>query len=115
MLPVITGRINQNHMIRYFMTFNVPQSRLQAALKIIENYFDELDGGGPGGMRSQCYTAGDKDYQFVHIEGFKKESVANKHFASRIFREYIHQLSAVCETPPSFSRLQQQHTFESIY
>jgi len=102
-------------MIRYIMPFTVPQNRLSAAEKIIENYFNELGSGGPGGMRSQCYTAGDSDCQFVHIEGFKKESVANKHFVSRIFREYIHQLSALCETQVSFSRLQQEHTFESIY
>jgi hypothetical protein len=102
-------------MVRYIMPFTVPSARLNAALDIIGNYFDELDRGGPGGMRSQCYSTSENDCQFVHIEGFKKEAVANKHFVSKLFREYIRQLSAVCETPVTFSRLYQQQSFESIY
>src|SRR5262245_29907291 len=102
-LPIFLNK--PGPMVRYIMPFTVPGGRLNAAMKIIENYFDELDSSGPGGMRSQCYSTSDNDSHFVHIEGFKKESVANKHFSSKIFREYLQKLSGICETSVSFSRL----------
>lgn len=102
-------------MIRYIMSFSVPRGRENAAVKVIENYFDALQKHGPAGMRSQCYADNEDACRFVHIKGFKKESVANQHFRSPVFREYIEQLAGLCETAPSFSRLQQQKTFESIY
>ncbi len=102
-------------MVRYFMSFSVPKGREQSAQKVIDSYFNALQKHGPGGMRSQCYADYDKEGDFVHIKSFKKESVANHHFRSAVFREYIQQLAAVCEITPAFSRLQQQQTFESIY
>ena len=97
------------------MSFTVEEGREDSALKVISRYFDALHQNGPGGMRSQCYADHDKDGCFVHIKSFKKESVANHHFKSAAFREYISQLAALCREMPSFSRLQQQETFESIY
>jgi hypothetical protein len=98
------------------MSFSVPQGRQNAAQKIIDNYFEALEKSGPAGMRSQCYASNDDDCRFVHIKGFKKESVANQHFRSSTFKNYIDQLTALCEGQHlSFLRLQQQHTFESIY
>lgn len=102
-------------MVRYFMSFAVPAGRDQAAEQIIEDYFDQLDHQGPGGMRSQCYATPDEEGRFVHIKSFKKESIAHQHFRSAIFREYIHKLAGICGQKPVFSRLQQQQTFESIY
>ena len=102
-------------MVRYIMSFSVPEGREQTAQKIIDNYFNELQKHGPGGMRSQCYADHDKDGNFVHIKSFKKESVANQHFKSFVFRDYIQQLASLCGNTPAFSRLQQQQTFESIY
>jgi quinol monooxygenase YgiN len=102
-------------MIRYIMAFSVPEGRQQSAQKVIDHYFDALYKHGPGGMRSQCYSDNDNECQFVHIKSFKKESVANQHFRSPGFREYIQQLTALCGRSPAFSRLQQQQTFESIY
>ncbi len=102
-------------MIRYIMSFAVPNGRQQTAQKVIDHYFDALSKHGPGGMRSQCYSVNDNECRFVHIKSFKKESVANQHFRSPGFREYIQQLTALCGIPPSFSRLQPEQTFESIY
>jgi len=114
---ILTTAQNQNAtlMVRYVMSFTVPQDRQQSAQKIIDHYFDELYKHGPGGMRSQCYADYNNACNFIHIKSFKKESVANHHFKSGTFREYVEQLSSLCGSQPSFSRLQQQQTFESIY
>jgi quinol monooxygenase YgiN len=97
------------------MSFSVPESREEIAQKVISHYFDALHKQGPGGMRSQCYADYDMEGKFVHIKSFKKESVANHHFRSAAFREYIQKLADLCGSQPSFSRLQQWETFESIY
>jgi len=97
------------------MSFSVPESREQTAQKVISHYFDALHKHGPGGMRSQCYADYDEEGKFVHIKSFKKESVANHHFRSAVFREYVQKLTELCGSQPSFSRLQQWETFESIY
>lgn len=102
-------------MVRYIMSFSVPEGRERMAQKIIDVYFDALYKHGPGGMRSQCYATNENECNFVHIKSFKKESVANQHFKSGTFREYVQQLASLCGNMPSFSRLQQQQTFESIY
>ncbi|MBI5857247.1 MAG: hypothetical protein HZB42_06320 [Sphingobacteriales bacterium] len=102
-------------MVRYIMSFTVPQGREQSAQKIIAGYFESLHKQGPGGMRSQCYADYDNDGIFIHIKSFKKESIANHHFRSATFRDYVQQLAALCGNTPVFSRLQQQKTFESIY
>ncbi len=102
-------------MVRYVMSFTVPPDRQRSAQKVIDQYFDALYKHGPGGMRSQCYADYDNECNFVHIKSFKKESVANQHFKSGTFREYVQQLASLCGRTPSFSRLQQQQTFESIY
>jgi quinol monooxygenase YgiN len=102
-------------MVRYVMSFSVPPGRQQSAQKVIDLYFDALYKHGPGGMRSQCYADYDNTCNFVHIKSFKRESVANHHFKSGTFREYVEQLASLCGSKPSFSRLQQQQTFESIY
>ena len=97
------------------MSFAVPSGRLQSAQKAIDTYFEELYKNGPGGMRSQCYSDNNDACSFVHIKSFKKESVANQHFKSSVFRNYIQQLEVFCEKRPAFSRLQQEQSFESIY
>ena len=102
-------------MVRYLMSFSVPENARGSAQKIIDDYFEDLYKSGPGGMRSQCYASHDNDCSFVHIKSFKRESVANQHFRSTPFREYIRQLAALCGIRPEFSRLHQQQTFESIY
>ncbi len=102
-------------MVRYFMSFSVPQDRQQSAQKVIDHYFDALYKHGPGGMRSQCYADYNNECSFVHIKSFKRESVANQHFKSGTFREYLQQLASLSGSTPCFSRLQQQQTFESIY
>ena len=83
-------------MVRYIMSFTVPEGRQQSAQKIINNYFDSLSKHGPGGMRSQCYADDNSNGSFVHIKSFKKESVANHHFRSATFRDYVQQLAALC-------------------
>lgn len=102
-------------MIRYIMSFSVPEGKQQAAQKAIDSYFNDLYKHGPGGMRSQCYSDNDDECIFVHLKSFKKEAVANQHFKSLPFKEYIRELSALCDSYPAFSRLQQENTFESIY
>ncbi len=102
-------------MIRYIMSFSVPQGQQQSAQKAIDTYFEDLYKNGPGGMRSQCYSDNNDECSFVHIKSFRKESVANQHFKSSIFRNYIQQIAALCNSRPSFSRLHQEQSFESIY
>ena len=97
------------------MSFSVLQGRQQSAQKIIDHYFDALYKHGLGGMRSQCYADYDNACSFIHIKSFKRESVANHHFKSGTFRDYVQQLASLCGNVPSFLRLQQQQTFESIY
>lgn len=102
-------------MVRYFMSFSVPDGRQQTAQRIIDQYFDELYKNGPGGMRSQCYSDNNNESIFIHLKSFKKEAVANQHFKSATFREYLQKLAELCGQRPGFSRLMQQQTFESIY
>jgi quinol monooxygenase YgiN len=97
------------------MSFSVPDGRQQTAQRIIDQYFDELYKNGPGGMRSQCYSDNENDNTFIHLKSFKKEAVANQHFKSATFREYVQKLAELCGQRPGFSRLMQQQTFESIY
>lgn len=97
------------------MSFHIPESQWQTAAKVINSYFDALQKNGPGGMRSQCYEANDGENNFVHIKSFKKEAIANHHFKSAIFREYLQKLTTISGKVPSFSKLYQQQTFESIY
>lgn len=102
-------------MVRYIMSFSVPPDQQEAAQNIIDDYFEALYQHGPGGMRSQCYATSEDEGSFVHIKSFKRESVANQHFRSATFREYVQRLAALCGKALSFSRLTQQQTFESIY
>ncbi len=102
-------------MVRYIMSFTAAEGRQDSVQKVIDTYFDALHKQGPGGMRSQCYAENDDESNFVHIKSFKKESVANHHFKSAIFRDYIEKLAVLCNGRPGFSRLHQQQTFESIY
>jgi hypothetical protein len=97
------------------MSFTVPDNQRHSTQKIIDLYFDALQKNGPGGMRSQCYETNDNEACFVHIKSFKKEAIANHHFKSAIFREYLQKLVSVCGKELGFSRLMQQQTFESIY
>ncbi len=102
-------------MVRYIMSFTVPDDQRQSIQKIINLYFTALQKNGPGGMRSQCYETNDSETCFVHIKSFKKEAIANHHFKSAIFKEYLQKLVSICGKNLSFSRLMQQQTFESIY
>jgi hypothetical protein len=97
------------------MSFSVPEDRQTTAQQIIDDYFEALYKNGPAGMRSQCYADNDNECNFIHIKSFKKEAVANHHFKSATFREYIQQIANLCGSRPGFSRLLQQQTFESIY
>ena len=113
----ITGCITKTVcvMVRYIMSFTVPPGRQEDAQKIIDDYFEELYQHGPGGMRSQCYASNKNDCDFVHIKSFRKESIANQHFRTPAFLQYVRQLASLCGDTPSFIRLLQQQTFESIY
>lgn len=102
-------------MVRYIMSFHIPESQLQSATKIINSYFDALQKSGPAGMRSQCYEANDGENNFVHIKSFKKEAIANHHFKSSIYKEYLQKLIAISGKDLYFAKLYQQQTFESIY
>ncbi len=102
-------------MVRYIMSFTVPPGRQDDAQKIIDDYFEELYQHGPGGMRSQCYASHKDDCAFVHIKSFRRESIANQHFRTTGFLQYIQHLSALCLEVPNFTKLLQQQTFESIY
>lgn len=112
-----SGLLHQNNcsMVRYIMCFKVPDGCQELAQKIIDHYFDALHKNGPGGMRSQCYTNNENEDSYVHIKSFKKEAVANHHFKSASFRDYLDELATLCKSKLCFSRLQQQQTFESIY
>jgi quinol monooxygenase YgiN len=97
------------------MSFIVPKEQQRSVQKIIDHYFEALNKSGPGGMRSQCYADARDECKFFHIKSFKRESVANHHFKSGTFRQYLNELASVCGNEPEISRLEQQKTFESIY
>lgn len=44
-------------MIRYIMAFSVPPGKQQAAQKIIDNYFHDLDKHGPVGCAASVIRA----------------------------------------------------------
>ena len=102
-------------MVRYVMSFSVPQQLVGTVQQVINHYFDDLSKHGPGGMRSQCYADYNDQCRFFHIKSFRRESVANQHFKSGSFRKYIHELAEICGDIPVFSKLEQRKTFESIY
>ncbi len=102
-------------MVRYIMSFYIPEEEQQKAQKIIDYYFNALQKNGPAGMRSQCYEANDDDNNYVHIKSFKKEATANHHFKSALFKEYLEKLENLSGMKLSFAKLYQQQTFESIY
>lgn len=102
-------------MVRYIMSFKVPENSQQTVQQVLNQYFNELQRSGPGGMRSQCYASDDDLCSFVHIKSFKKESIANHHFRSAVFRQYLDKLAHITGEQLSFSRLHQHKTFESIY
>lgn len=102
-------------MVRYYMSFSIPEGRQQTAQKIIEQYFDALYKHGPGGMRSQCYADDTNDLTFIHLKSFKKEAIANQHFKSATFKEYLQKLGELAGNRLGFSTMMQQQTFESIY
>lgn len=102
-------------MVRYIMFYTVPKGRQSSAQQIISSYYQMLYRQGPGGMRSQCDATNEDECRLVHIKSFKKESVANHHFRSATFREYLLKIAAISGSPPTFSRLIQKQTFESIY
>ncbi|MCB0741950.1 MAG: hypothetical protein R2796_10325 [Chitinophagaceae bacterium] len=102
-------------MVRYFMTFHIRDEQIDAAAKIINAYFDALEKGGPGGMRSQCYETDHHEHNYIHIKSFKKDAVARHHFKSGICKKYLQQLMQLCGQDLHFTKLYQQQTFESIY
>jgi quinol monooxygenase YgiN len=102
-------------MVRYIMSFKVPENSQHTVQQVVNQYFNELQQSGPGGMRSQCYASHDDQCNFVHIKSFKKESIAHHHFRSAIFRQYLDKLALIIGEQLSFSKLHQQKTFESIY
>lgn len=102
-------------MVRYIMSVKVPFEKLQETRKVINRYFYDLEKNGPGGMRSQCYASNDDHCCIIHIKSFRKESVAHHHFRSAIFRGYMQELHQLTGQTVTFSKLNQQKTFESIY
>jgi hypothetical protein len=97
------------------MSFSVPREQQDLVQQVINHYFDALSKHGPGGMRSQCYADFHDACRFFHIKSFRRESVANQHFKSGSFRQYINELAGICGITPAFSKLEQRKTFESIY
>jgi hypothetical protein len=102
-------------MVRYILSFTVPEENLPSAQKIINRYFDELDKSGPGGMRSFCYCSEEDSNNFIQINSYRKESVANKDMRSNYTVKLVNELQAICNQPLSFNKVATFDAFESIY
>ena len=102
-------------MVRYILSFKVPDDKQTDAQKIINRYFDELSKTGPGGMRSFCYRSEEEDGCFIHINTYRKESVANKDLRSPYTSSFVNDLKQICSGPVSFNKMETFDSFESIY
>jgi hypothetical protein len=102
-------------MVRYVLSFTVPEEKLAAAQKIINQYFDELNICGPGGMRSFCYCSEQNSNSFVQINTYRKESVANKDLRTGYTVNFVKGLGSICNQQLSFNKMATFDAFESIY
>jgi hypothetical protein len=102
-------------MVRYILSFTVPEQNLPIAQKIINRYFDELGKSGPGGMRSFCYCSEEDSNSFIQINSYRKESVANKDMRSNYTVRLVNELQAICNQSISFNKVATFDAFESIY
>lgn len=102
-------------MVRYILSFIVPDEKVFDAQKIINRYFDELSKTGPGGMRSFCYCSEEESNHFVQINSYRKESVANKDLRSDYTTNFVNELKNICNQPLSFNKMETFDSFESIY
>lgn len=102
-------------MVRYILSFIVPDDKISEAQKSINKYFDELSKTGPGGMRSFCYCSEEERNQFIQINSYRKESVANKDLRSEYTINFVKELKAICNQPLSFNKMETVDSFESIY
>jgi quinol monooxygenase YgiN len=102
-------------MVRYIMSFIVPENKVSDAQKAINRYFDELNKSGPGGMRSFCYCDEEENHRFVQVNTYRKESVANKDLRSPYTMSFVSELKTICEAPVSFNKMETFDSFESIY
>ena len=102
-------------MVRYILSFIVPDDKITDAQKAISKYFDELSKTGPGGMRSFCYCNEDDSNHFVQINSYRKESVANKDLRSVYTTSLVNELKTICNQTLSFNKVETFDSFESIY
>jgi hypothetical protein len=102
-------------MVRYVLAFTVPEEKLSVAQKIINQYFDELNKNGPGGMRSFCYCSEKNSNHFVQINTYRKEAVANKDMRTEYTLNLMKELGGVCNQPLYFNKMETFDAFESIY
>lgn len=102
-------------MVRYVLSFTVPEEKLTAAQKIINQYFDELNRSGPGGMRSFCYYSEQDGNSFVQINTYRKESVANKDLKTGYTLSFMKELGSICNQQLYFNKMATFDAFESIY
>jgi quinol monooxygenase YgiN len=102
-------------MVRYILSFSVPEGKITDAQKIINRYFDELNKSGPGGMRSFCYCSEEESNSFVQINTYRKESVANKDLRSDYTYSFVTELKNICNQQLSFNKMETFDSFESIY
>ena len=102
-------------MVRYVLSFTVPEEKLPAAQKIINQYFDELNRSGPGGMRSFCYCSERDSNSFVQINTYRKESIANKDLRTGYTLSFMKELGTICNQQLYFNKMATFDAFESIY
>jgi quinol monooxygenase YgiN len=102
-------------MVRYILSFSVPEQKITDVQKIINRYFDELNKSGPGGMRSFCYCSEEESNSFVQINTYRKESVANKDLRSDYTNSFVNELKSICNQQLSFNKMETFDSFESIY
>ena len=102
-------------MVRYILSFIVPDDKIPDAQKSINTYFDELSKTGPGGMRSFCYCSEEDSNHFIQINSYRKESVANKDLRSEYTVKLVNELKAICNQALSFNKVETFDSFESIY
>jgi len=102
-------------MVRYILSFSVPEQKIPDAQKIINRHFDELNKSCPGGMRSFCYCSEEESNSFIQINTYRKESVANKDLRSDYTNNFVTGLKNICNKQLAFNKMETFDSFESIY
>ncbi len=101
-------------MVHHIITFEIKENETSKALKIINEYFTDLDKNGPAGMRSFCYRDTEDSERFILFNSFREPSKANKYKKSSQFSDCISKLSLISISKPLAREFVVEESFNSM-